>query len=32
MRLDQGEKRGVKPGRGVRREGYLSPILFNLFN
>jgi hypothetical protein len=32
VRLDQGETRSVKTGRGVRQGCCLSPILFNLYS
>jgi hypothetical protein len=32
IRLDQGEMRSVKTGKGVRQGCYLSPILFNLYS
>jgi hypothetical protein len=32
VRLNQGETRSVKTGRGVRKGCCLSPILFNLYN
>jgi hypothetical protein len=32
IRLDQGEMRSVKIGRGVRQDCCLSPILFNLYS
>jgi hypothetical protein len=32
IRLDQGETRSVKIGRGVRQVCCLSPILFNLYS
>jgi hypothetical protein len=32
IRLDQGETRSVKIGRGVRQSCCLSPILFNLYS
>ena len=32
VRLDQGETRSVKTGRGVRHGCCLSPILFNLYS
>jgi hypothetical protein len=32
VRLDQGETRSVKIGRGVRQSCCLSPILFNLYS
>jgi len=32
VRLDRGETRSVKTGRGVRQECCLSPILFKLYN
>jgi hypothetical protein len=32
IRLDQGETRSVKIGRGVRQGSCLSPILFNLYS
>jgi hypothetical protein len=32
IRLDQGETRSVKTGRGVRQACCLSPILFNLYS
>jgi hypothetical protein len=32
IRLDQGETRSVKIGRGVREDCCLSPILFNLYS
>jgi hypothetical protein len=32
IRLDQGEMRSVKIGRGVRHGCCLSPILFSLFS
>jgi hypothetical protein len=31
-RLDQGETRSVKIGRGVRQGCYLLPIVFNLYS
>jgi hypothetical protein len=30
--MDQGQKRSVKFGRGVRKGFYLSLILFNLYS
>ena len=32
VRLDRGEARSVKIGRGVRQGRCLSPILFNLYS
>jgi len=32
LRLNRGEKKSVKIGRGVRQGCYLSPILFNLYS
>jgi hypothetical protein len=32
VRLDQGDTRGVKTGRGVRKGCSLSPILINLYS
>jgi hypothetical protein len=32
IRLDQGERRSVKIGRGVRQGCCLSPIVFNLYS
>jgi hypothetical protein len=32
IKLDQGETRSVKTGRGVRQGCCLSPILFNLYS
>jgi hypothetical protein len=32
LRLDQGETRSVKIGRGVRKGYCLSPIMFNLYS
>jgi hypothetical protein len=32
VRLDQGETRSVKTGRGTRKGFRLSPILFNLYS
>ena len=32
VRLNQGETKSVKIGRGVRKRCRLSPILFNLYN
>jgi hypothetical protein len=32
IQLDQGDKTGVKTGRGVRQEYFLSLILFKVYN
>jgi hypothetical protein len=32
LKLDQGEKRSVKTGTGVRQGCCLSPILFNVYS